>query len=246
MNRDSADTNATASTSLRHLENQNLLIDADDTLWENNIYFLRAIDAFIDFLDHSSMPPDRVRLVLQEIELSHLDDHGYGSAAFARSLQSCYRQLSERHVSEEDIATIMEFAQEIMRQEIDLLPGVAETLPDLAERHELVLFTKGSYPEQRGKIARSGLENHFADAVIVREKTEKAYRDIIRERDWDPETTWMIGNSPKSDINPALSAGLSAVFIPHQSTWVLELQDLHVGRGHVLHLKTFRDLLDHF
>ena len=27
-----------------------LLIDADDTLWENNIYFERAIHAFIEFL----------------------------------------------------------------------------------------------------------------------------------------------------------------------------------------------------
>ena len=34
--------------SVRHL-----LIDADDTLWENNIYFERATEAFIEFLGHS-------------------------------------------------------------------------------------------------------------------------------------------------------------------------------------------------
>jgi putative hydrolase of the HAD superfamily len=32
----------------------------------------------------------------------------------------------------------------------------------------------------------------------------------------------MIGNSPKSDINPALAAGLHAVFLFHKDTWVLE------------------------
>jgi putative hydrolase of the HAD superfamily len=32
----------------------------------------------------------------------------------------------------------------------------------------------------------------------------------------------MIGNSPKSDINPALAAGLNAVFLFHKDTWVLE------------------------
>jgi putative hydrolase of the HAD superfamily len=32
----------------------------------------------------------------------------------------------------------------------------------------------------------------------------------------------MIGNSPKSDINPALAAGLHAVFLFHPSTWILE------------------------
>ena len=29
-----------------------LLIDADDTLWENNIYFERAIAGFLSFLNH--------------------------------------------------------------------------------------------------------------------------------------------------------------------------------------------------
>jgi len=33
-------------------ESQTLLIDADDTLWENNIYFERAIANFISFLNH--------------------------------------------------------------------------------------------------------------------------------------------------------------------------------------------------
>ena len=38
---------------------QNLLIDADDTLWENNIYFERAIANFISFLNHHEYTPDR-------------------------------------------------------------------------------------------------------------------------------------------------------------------------------------------
>ena len=29
---------------------QNLLIDADDTLWENNVYFEEAFEQFVDFL----------------------------------------------------------------------------------------------------------------------------------------------------------------------------------------------------
>ncbi|MCC6943608.1 MAG: HAD family hydrolase [Thermomicrobiales bacterium] len=231
---------------LTRLEGQHLLIDADDTLWENNIYFNRAIDAFIDFLDHSSMPPDRVRLVLQEIELENLTVHGYGSAAFGRSLQSCYQKLSERHVSDEDIETILGFAEEIMLQEIDLLPGVEETLPMLADRHELVLFTKGSDAEQRQKIDKSGIDMHFLDAIVVPEKDETVYREIVSGRSWESGRTWMIGNSPKSDINPALAAGINAVFIPHHSTWELELQDLNGGPGRFLQLAGFRELLDHF
>lgn len=36
---------------------QYLIFDADDTLWENNIYFERAFDEFVDFLDHSTLTP---------------------------------------------------------------------------------------------------------------------------------------------------------------------------------------------
>jgi hypothetical protein len=43
---------------------QTLLIDADDTLWENNIYFERAIAAFISFLDHHEYSPAEVRQTL--------------------------------------------------------------------------------------------------------------------------------------------------------------------------------------
>ena len=43
--------------------------------------------------------------------------------------------------------------------------------------------------------------------------------------------TWMVGNSPKSDINPALAAGLNAVFVPHDNTWILEHEELAAARA---------------
>ena len=61
---------------------QNLLIDADDTLWENNIYFERAFDEFVSFLSHSQLTPDQIRSILDEIELANIKIHGYGAAEF--------------------------------------------------------------------------------------------------------------------------------------------------------------------
>jgi putative hydrolase of the HAD superfamily len=72
---------------------QHLLIDADDTLWENNIYFERAFDDFIDFLDHSQLGPTEVRAILDEIELANIKVHGYGAQNFARNLCECYERL---------------------------------------------------------------------------------------------------------------------------------------------------------
>jgi putative hydrolase of the HAD superfamily len=47
---------------------QTLLIDADDTLWENNIYFERAIARFISFLNHQEYSSEQIREVLNDVE----------------------------------------------------------------------------------------------------------------------------------------------------------------------------------
>ena len=121
-----------------------LLIDADDTLWENNIYFERAFDAFCDFLDHSALTPPQVRDVLNEIELVNSKIHGSGSMNFGRTLQQAYQHLAEREINDEDLRHVLALAQRILEQPIELIEGVEETLGYLSERHELTLFTKGT------------------------------------------------------------------------------------------------------
>ena len=225
---------------------KHLIIDADDTLWENNIYFEQAFDEFVDFLAHSSLTPLEVRDVLDEIERVNATIHGYGSANFGRNLQQCYEHLSERHVNAGDLATVMSFAERILECPMEVIDGVPETLAELATRHELTLFTKGHPDEQRLKIERSGLGRHFDHTAIVKEKNPAAYTRLAGERGFDLERAWMIGNSPKSDINPALAAGLNAVYIPHPRTWVLEKEEVRPIEGKFILLNRFQDLLWHF
>lgn len=222
---------------------QHLLIDGDDTLWENNIYFERAIEAFIDFLDHSSLTSKEVRAVLDEIEITQ----GYGSANFARSLQETYRRLAERHVRDEDLQYVRSLGEQILQHPIQVIDGVRETLTYLSPRHDLILLTKGNEDEQQLKIENSGLDVYFRHTIIVAEKNVEAYIWLVNELLLDPQKTWMIGNSPKSDINPARQAGLNTVFIPHRHTWHLEHQEIHEhGDGRHLVLNTFAELRDHF
>ena len=225
---------------------QHLIVDADDTLWENNIYFERAFEEFTQFLAHSSMPPQEVRDVLDEIEAVNAKIHGYGSKNFGRNLRECYERLSERDVRDGDLATVMSFAERILECPMEVIEGVAETLEYLASRHELTLFTKGHPDEQRLKLDRSGLGANFAHTAIVKEKDCEAYARLVAERQFHPDRTWMIGNSPKSDINPALECGLNAVFVPHAHTWVLEKQDIRPGRGRLIVVDRFGDLRSHF
>jgi putative hydrolase of the HAD superfamily len=223
---------------------QTLLIDADDTLWENNIYFERAIAAYISYLDHLPHTPEQVRAALNQAERDTILSHGYGLTSFTQSLITCFERLSEAAAGEEHKAQIRRFARSIAEQEIELLPGVAELLPELASRHRLILMTKGSTAEQADKLARSGLAPHFTGVEIVAEKNPAAYAQVVARHECTPHSTWMIGNSPKSDINPALAAGLHAVFIFHKDTWVLEHAEIDAAPAgqQLLEVDSFRKL----
>lgn len=223
-----------------------LVFDADDTLWENNIYFEEAFDQFCDYLNHSSLAPDQVHKILDEIEVVNAKIHGYGSKNFARNLAQCYQHLVERDISERDLNVVMDFAHQILEKPIELIAGVEETLADLCRRHDLTIFTKGDPEEQRLKIDRSGLARYFQHSAIVREKNEAAYRRLAEERGFVLERTWMIGNSPKSDINPSLAAGLNAVFVPHPRTWSLEHEDVPADHPRLIRVERIAELRERF
>jgi len=236
------------STSSRLPAAQTLLFDADDTLWENNIYFERAITSFISYLDHRVHTADEVREHLNRVERATIAAQGYGLKSFRRSLIVCFERLTDRPVTAEKRARIASFAQSIADQEIELLHGVAATIAELAKRHRCILVTKGDELEQRDKLRRSGLAEHFSEVEVLPEKTGPAYRLLARHHKCEADTTWMIGNSPKSDINPALAAGFHAVFIPHDFTWVLEHEVVNqppTGQR-LLELAAFPDLTHHF
>lgn len=224
-------------------ERLTLLVDADDTLWENNVYFEAAFEEFVDFLEHSRLTAGEVRGILDEIELANSKVHGYGSVNFGNNLQECYARLAERAVRAEDLEQVKGFALRILEQPVELIEGVAETLEDLSRRHDLIVFTKGSADEQKMKIDASGVGRWFREAVVVKEKNRAAYEEVVSVRGLDRARTWMIGNSPKSDVNPALEAGLNAVFVPHARTWSLERQELRApGPGRLVVVERFVDL----
>lgn len=228
---------------------QTLLIDADDTLWENNVYFEQAIAEFIERLNHQHMSPHEVRLFLNEVERETIMERGYGSHSFAHSLVKCFERLSEGPVTPALHDFIWGFAHKVSNYPIELISGVPETLAYLNGRqHHLILVTKGDITEQAGKVERSGVKDYFAAVEIVAEKNPATYHSVVAKYELASETTWMIGNSPRSDINPALAAGINAVFVPHDMTWVLEHETVDTPPDGIrfLEVERFPDLQKYF
>jgi len=229
---------------------QTLLIDADDTLWENNIYFERSITDFISFLNHHEFTPEQVRERLNQVERESIKTHGYGLKSFANALCKTFECLSVEPLTPELRERIHQFALRIAEHPVEIIIDVPETLAYLTtQRHHLILMTKGAPAEQIAKIERSGLKEYFAAAEVVAEKTASAYKDVAEKYGLDRDVTWMVGNSPRSDVNPALEAGFHAVFVPHDMTWVLEHEELgsplRPGQK-LLKIQRFGDLKKHF
>jgi putative hydrolase of the HAD superfamily len=228
------------------LTGQTLIFDADDTLWENNVLFERVVDDFLDWVAHPTLDRTEIRRIIDDIETANAVVHGYGSKVFLRGLGECLERLRERPTTAAESRRIEELAVALLDHKVELIPGVDETLTELGGRHDLLLLTKGDPEEQQRKIEASALAPHFRDVHIVPEKDVEVYRWLTEKHVLTPASTWMIGNSPKSDIIPARQAGMNAVFIPNDCTWSLEKAEVDPTDDGVLRVQRFAELLDHF
>lgn len=229
------------------MKGQTLFIDADDTLWENNVYFDTVIDRTAGRLADFGLAADDIRETLLDIERRRTARHGYGSVNFGASLAVLCEQVGVGHALGDLRPFLDAEVAALRRKRLELLPDVPDTLAVLRRRHRLVLFTKGNHDEQWDKVIRSGLRSLFHQVDVVREKDVAAYQDAAHRLGADPARAWMIGNSPRSDILPARAAGFGAVFVPHAITWALEVADLPSEEDPRMHrVDTFRDLLTLF
>ncbi|MGB8524246.1 MAG: HAD family hydrolase, partial [Candidatus Acidiferrales bacterium] len=180
-----------------------ILIDADDTLWENNIFFEKTIDHFITQLEHLGYTREYIRHILNETERRNIRQHGYGVRSFRRSLEETYLKLAGNAAKRELVQEIERMAAELEATPPHVLDGVPETLAYLAKHHRLILLTKGEPAEQAAKVERSGLQPYFDSIEIVLEKDPSLYERMIDQFKIVKTHGWMVGNSPRSDINPA-------------------------------------------
>jgi putative hydrolase of the HAD superfamily len=224
----------------------NLIFDADDTLWHSNIHFLEAEAAFLELLSARGIGDQTIRAAIRRHELDIISELGYGRRPYVLALHRAMRELLPLDHHEAVAIELQRIASELLARHCELLPDVEATLAELARRHRLLLFTKGQPAEQFAKLERAGLRAFFSRVGIPLEKNERAYSLLLAQAELDPARTFMIGNSPRSDINPALRAGLrGAVFIPHPHTWELECEELE-SELRIITITCFSSLLELF
>ena len=223
-----------------------LLFDADDTLWENNVHFERAIDAWLEVVVRGVWTPDAARDELDRIEEANFRTGGVGTSQFGVHLRLAAEGILPASDLPSALARIEAIVDAMPRGTATPFADVGATLGALGLRHTLGLVTRGDPAEQWAKIDASGLRDRFAHIAVVEHKIPATYRELATRWALDPATTVMIGNSPRSDIVPARAAGLRAVLVRQTSTWRLETVEMDPDDRGVAHVDRFAELLDLF
>ncbi|GGD63620.1 HAD family hydrolase [Paenibacillus nasutitermitis] len=216
---------------------QQLLFDLDDTLIHCNRYFYLVIDQFAaamtTWFRGYSISNERIRSKQTEIDIARVQALGFKSEHFPQSLVDTYRYFSEltgraRSVIEED--QLWKLGRSVYEQVVEPYPFMEETLDALATSgHELHLYTGGEILIQERKIRQLQLERYFDTRIYVRShKNMDAMESILSEGRFDRDSTWMIGNSMRTDVIPALTSGIHAIHMKSESEWIYNVVGMDV------------------
>ncbi|WP_019638660.1 HAD family hydrolase [Paenibacillus fonticola] len=214
---------------------QQIIFDLDDTLIHCNIYFEQILDQFaallLDWLGTERLTKHEILAKQTEIDIAGVEKVGFISSHFAESLVDTYRyfcSLLGRSALPAEEDTLSRLAMSVYEQEVEPYPGMMETLDILLEQgHELNLYTGGDKAIQQRKIDQLKLSAYFEDRIYIRRhKNINELEKILRSRHFDRKRTWMIGNSLRTDIAPALTAGIHTIYIKHPNEWSFNLVEL--------------------
>ena len=202
-----------------------IAFDADDTLWENEIYYQEGRRVFDRIMDRYQVPPNE-RDRLDTLEVENLQHYGYGAVGFAISMVEVGIQLTDGKMTSEEAGELLAVAKTIITTDVELMPEAERVVSTLSNDYPLTLITKGALVHQQQKVERSGLAGYFQAVEIVAEKDQRTYQGIFDRIGVNPSAVLMVGNSIRSDIRPVLELGGSAVHLTSHPSWDFEDEDV--------------------
>jgi putative hydrolase of the HAD superfamily len=232
------------------MNQQTLILDLDDTLIHCNKYFKEAGQKFFKQIKEwfKSLSIEEIKQKQLEFDLKSVEKHGLHSSGYVESLVNTYKYYCERFrrgFKANEIEKVREIGQSVFKREVEPFPNMYEVLNKLKdEGHQLYLFTGGDEENQQRKIDQLDLEPYFKNGIFIyQHKNKKALNKVLKSINTDIKSTWMIGNSLKTDIMPAIELGINAVFIPSEIEWCYNIVDIEMmQQGTLAELPSLLDL----
>ena len=186
---------------------KSLIVDADDTLWYDSIYFRQLSKALISTIAVKDYEYRQVQKIVRPM----LENAGPGESGFCDAVIEAAKYFG---IDDGQHEILLDAIRDFKNHPIQFLPSAINVLK--AEGSEKFLLTKGLAKEQMEKIQRSGVSNLFSRSWCLEEKSSLQLKKIIRELNLNAEEIVYIGNSVKDDIIPAVENGCNAIFLDHE------------------------------
>ncbi len=196
-----------------------LVFDLDDTLVDTSDVYWRARTGFVQALATQGIDPDTATEEFEKVDTLHIETMLFAPQLYGKSMSVTYSNLLEQ-LNLAPSVIILEQITVLGRYVLDHLPepidGAHELLDWAVKRFQLALLTRGEDKLQRRKLEKARLSKYFDIVQVVPYKDATTFRTIIKEADQQPEATWVIGDSIKSDINPGLNAGAQCILYAYR------------------------------
>lgn len=219
------------------MNQQTLILDLDDTLIHCNKYFVESRNNFANVMrkwfKSRSLSKPEILQKQSEIDIKGVEQHGLHSSLYTQSLVATYQYFCEkfkRKMKESEIKQVEKIGQSVFQRKVKPFPYMYQILDTLhVDGHQLHLFTGGDEANQNRKITQLGLTNYFEERIFIFEhKNTASLHQVLNKIEADKKNTWMIGNSLKTDILPAIELGINAIHIPAEVEWSYNIVDIEI------------------
>ncbi len=219
-----------------------VFLDADDTLWENDVYYRRAEAEFIQL-----MAPwcgaGRCADILTAYQEEAIKVFGYGSKTYLVAMMDAAAEIAADSFTPGLYQKIRDIIVRLDHHRFDFIEDAERTVRRIAEKYTVIIATKGELSEQMRKWRLSGLEDCVSAIEVMETKSENDYRNLAVKTGVAPENFFMVGNAVRSDIAPVIAMGGWAVHVPYSFTWAHELMDMPQS-SRVFEIKKISELED--
>ena len=215
-----------------------VIFDFDDTLVITNAVYDEAKTDFFAALKQMGFGYEaQWATYLNEADIRQIHCCGYLShRCFPLALRETYEhfsRLSGIAPSEETALELEQLGWRIHDETPVLMEGAKELLATLSGKVRLFLLTQGDEATQFLRLKASQLLSYFNAYQIVPVKNVATYQKLIAVNGIACERSWMIGNSIRADINPAINVGLQPVLLD-VSAWSYDRVEPE-GDYHTIH-----------
>lgn len=201
--------------------NQAIVFDFDDTLVYTNILFDEIKAAFYRRMAALSLWDEELPDTLNRFDIQHVQEcGGFSKECFPLALRRTYGEycrIKGLPYSRQQAEDFENLGWQVFEKPVQPVSGCIRLLEDLQQHYKLFLLTQGDAHLQKERLERSGLLKYFLEYAILHCKSSAAFIRPLKKHRLKAGACWSVGNSLRSDIKPALRAGLKAIHIQHAS-----------------------------